>query len=932
MGAGPNRCALRVPDHGSSRSGGANRSGPTGGCAYGIPRNATTPFSTAPFSVPKLVLAMVVVVNVMGDSFSNASERSADPYGLTHTRATLWPHGWHTSGDRVRWRLGASGQMKGVTAFGESLREHRLARLMTQAELAERAGLSERAISDLERGLKTPQPATIRLLIDALDLAPARAEGFGLVARLRPSSPEVAPGKHNLPTALTSLVGREEALARLEYLLDPRQTHSPPVHLVTLTGPGGCGKTRLATEVARRPTCVFSDGIWFADLSTISDATLVPTVVLAAMGGRESTDELPVDSLWRHLGGRTLLLVLDNCEHVINACARLLDTLLGACPNLRVLATSREALRVPGEVVWRVPSLTLPELGDGAAAEVPVASEAVRLFVDRVRQLEQDFSLTDSNSAAAAEICRRLDGIPLAIELAAACTSGLTVQEIAARLDNRFDLLTGGHRTVLMRHRTLRATIDWSHDLLSPAEQTLLRRLATFAGGWTLEGAENVCSADELDRSEILHLLMRLVDQSLVNADFDADAGHTRYRLLQTVRAYAAERLQAAGETADVQARHRAWYLEFAERAAVGMKGPDQPNWLRLVTAEQDNIRAALDSYELDPTAAAFHLRLAAAMGRFWFPFHPDEGPRRLAAALERASATPCVAHAAALSLLAQFELLRADPSIGRDMARAALSEARALGDAGVQSEALIALALATDDEETTARAAMLEEGLAAARAADDTGLVARHLGLLAAAAAETGDFARARMLLDEAGSVMGRGARQGDWMVSCIAQLGWLAVAEHRLDDAESHFKTLLDLGARLGNPHYSPAVLGLGVVYLRRGDTQRARVLYRRLLSNHWETSPDSALAANTLAYLAAVEAADGLHERAHRLLGASEAWHAARGTAGRRWWPNLRGPLLRGLVPVPPAPLDPLLIRAREDGRLMSLDGAVAYALEK
>jgi predicted ATPase/transcriptional regulator with XRE-family HTH domain len=818
--------------------------------------------------------------------------------------------------------------MKGATTFGESLREHRLAGLMTQAELAERAGLSERAISDLERGLKTPQRATIRLLIDALNLAPVIAEAFELAARLRPERPEVpAPGKHNLPTALTSLVGREAAIARLEYLLDPRQTHSPPARLVTLTGAGGCGKTRLAIEVARRATSAFSDGVWFADLSTITDASLVPTVVLAAMGGRESTDESPIDSLRRHLGGRTLLLVLDNCEHVIDACARLLDTLLGAYPDLRVLATSREALRVPSEVVWRVPSLTVPKPGDGVAASV-LASEAVRLFVDRVRQLEQDFSLTDANAASVADICHRLDGIPLAIELAAACASGLTVQEINTRLDNRFSLLTGGHRTALMRHRTLQATIDWSHELLSPAEQKLLRRLAVFAGGWTLAGAENVCAADSLERSEILHLLMRLIDQSLVNVD--ADAGQTRYRLLQTVRAYAAERLHAAGETADVQARHRAWYLDFAERAAVGLKGEHQPMWFRLLTAEHDNIRMALDSCAHDRTAAAIQLRLVAAMGQFWFPFHGDEGRRQLAAALERANETPCVAHAAALSQLAQFELLRADPSIGREMARAALSEARALGDAGVQAEALLALALSTHDDETAARAAMLEEGLAAARAADDTGLAARYLGLLAAAAAETGDLRRARALLDEAGAA-GGSARQTN-KVTASAQLGWLAVAEDQLDDAESHFKTLLDLGARLGNPHYSPAVVGLGLVSLRRGDTRQARVLYRRLLAGHWETSPGGALVANTLAYLAAVDAADGLHDRAQRLLGAYEAWYAARGQAGRRWWPNLRGPLLRGLVPVPPVPVDPDLVQARAEGRLMSLERAVAYALEK
>jgi predicted ATPase len=362
----------------------------------------------------------------------------------------------------------------------------------------------------------------------------------------------------------------------------------------------------------------------------------------------------------------------------------------------------------------------------------------------------------------------------------------------------------------------------------------LLRRLAVFAGGWTLEGAENVCGADAVERAEILHLLMRLIDKSLVNVD--ADTGHTRYRLLQTVRAYAAERLHAAGEPVDVQARHRAWYLDFVERAAVGLKGSDRPTWFRLLTAEHDNIRMALDSCALDPSAAAIQLRLVAAMGQFWFPSHRDEGSRRLAAALERAYATPCVARAAALSHLTQFELLRADPSIGREMARAALSEARALGDASVQSEALLALALATHDDETAARPALLEEGLAAARAADDPVLVARYLGLLAAA--ETGDVPRARVLPDEA-SALGRAARTANSLGTTSAQLGWLALAEDRLDDAESHFQALPDLEAGHAKGPSTPAVLGLGQVSLRRGDAQHARAEYRRLVSHQWETS---------------------------------------------------------------------------------------------
>ena len=274
---------------------------------------------------------------------------------------------------------------------------------MTQAELAERAGLSERAISDLERGLKTPQPSTIRLLIDALGLAPELAETFGRSTRPGSAPATVAAPdtpKHNLPTALTSFVGREDAIARLLRLVDPRASHSPSVHLVTLTGAGGCGKTRLAVEVARRAPAEFPDGIWFADLSSITDATLVPTTVLAAVGGRAASDQPPVDSLVRHLRNRSLLLVLDNCEHLIDACAQLLEILFGASPDLRVLATSREALRVPGEVVWRVPSLTVPQLSEGVDASVVLECEAVRLFIDRIRQVELEFALTLTNAAS----------------------------------------------------------------------------------------------------------------------------------------------------------------------------------------------------------------------------------------------------------------------------------------------------------------------------------------------------------------------------------------------------------------------------------------------------------------------------------------------------------------------------------------------------
>jgi non-specific serine/threonine protein kinase len=317
----------------------------------------------------------------------------------------------------------------------------------------------------------------------------------------------------------------------------------------------------------------FPDGAWFADLSSITDPTLVSTVVLSALGSPQAADATPLESLLRYLSGRRLLLVLDNCEHLVDACADLVSVLLGADAGLHVLATSREALRAPGEVTWRVPSLDIPDV-DGTASPTGVLRyEAAQLFVDRLRQVDVDFVLTDAQAAAVAHICRRLDGIPLALELAAALATAMSVEDIVARLDDRLDLLTGGSRTALPRHQTLRATIDWSHDRLSESERVLFRRLSVFANGWTLEAAQAVCADDALARPEILRLLMRLIDQSLVSVQ--VHDSHTRYRLLESVRLYAAERLQAASEAPVVQAHYVAWCLDFAERGAVELLGPD---------------------------------------------------------------------------------------------------------------------------------------------------------------------------------------------------------------------------------------------------------------------------------------------------------------------------------------------------------------------
>jgi non-specific serine/threonine protein kinase len=828
-------------------------------------------------------------------------------------------------------------------SFGETLRELRYARRLTQAQLAERAGLSERAISDLERGLKAPQRATVRLLVDALGLTHDTVELFELAARAHPHSPKHTldgDARHNLPATLTSFVGREDEIARLQRQLDPSVDDAPAVRLLTLTGAGGCGKTRLAIELARRVAGGFADGMWFVDLSSITDATLVPVVVLTTMGGRESSDQTPLESVLRRVHGKQVFVVLDNCEHLVQSCAELVEALLVATSDLRVLATSREALRVTGETAWRVPSLTVPETLNPPDADRLLEYAAPRLLVDRIRQVQPDFALDASNAAAVAQICSRLDGIPLAIELAAARSVAMSVQDIALRLDDRFSLLTGGRRTALERQRTLRATIDWSHHVLTETERVLFRRLSVFAGGWTLEAAEAVCTDERLPRTEVLDVLMRLVEQSLVNLQLRG--GHTRYRFLETVRVYAAEQLQASVEAVVVRRRHCDWCLKFVERAQESLTrttsspfastaDDEQVRWFDLVALEYDNVRAALDSCSTNPTWAEVELRLAAAMGQFWWPGKPVEGRRRLAEALERSSAMRSSARASALIWQALFERNFGDGATARALAREAVDAAGAIGDALQRSRGLYTLALATREVDADARMSVLDEALAVARTAGLKGRAAQSLAAKAVALAEAGDSPKARPLLDEARALA---LDAQDHYVQFLTEMvcGWVAIAEGRLEEADAHFRGVIDRASRSGGAPVPVTLLALGQVCLLRGDLAQSEDLHRRALILVREMEPGGMTMAATLLDTACVEAAAGRAARAQRLLGAHEAWYEAHGGAGRVWRPHTRNGLKRGLVPVPPVPTDPLLMHERAEGRRLSLDEAVAFALKE
>lgn len=470
----------------------------------------------------------------------------------------------------------------------------------------------------------------------------------------RVETPPASPSG-NLPVPLTSFVGREREMVEVKRTLSMTR-------LLTLTGAGGCGKTRLAVEVARGLAGLCPDGVWLVELAPLSGG--VAKAVAAALGVHERPDLPLADTLAEYLRGRNLLLVLDNCEHLVDGAARLSEALLGACENLRILATSREPLGVPGEAVWTLPPLSLPDEDEDFTVGGLMRCEAVRLFVDRARSRLSGFELNTENAAAVARACERLDGIPLAIELATARMGAFAVEKVAERLGGSLALLASGQRTTTPRHRTMRATLEWSHDLLDEAERTLFRRLSIFAGGFSLEAAEGVCSEEGIAKDDILDLLSRLVDKSLVASPDSEGGGAPRHRMLEPVRQYASERLEESGEGERVRERHASYYLALAEEAEPELVGAEQRAWLARLTTEYANVRAALGWF-LDEGAASeerarMGLRLASALGRFWSISGPNEGREWLEKGLAKSGAAPESVRAKALceaGLMAVYHL-----------------------------------------------------------------------------------------------------------------------------------------------------------------------------------------------------------------------------------------------------------------------------------
>ncbi len=497
-------------------------------------------------------------------------------------------------------------------SFGEWLRQRRHILDLTQQELADQVGCARITLRRIEAGALKPSKELASILLEKLGMLPAEREEWLRFARGLIPLPEksaqtfISPPTTNLPIALTSFIGREKERQEIANLLDRYR-------LVTLIGPGGIGKTRLSLEVGQKMLPNHPDGVWLVELAPILDPLLVLRTTAIAIGLRDEPQRPVLDMLSDYLRGKQMLIILDNCEHVLDPCIQLVDTLLKNCAGLKILATSREPLGIIGEAIFRVPSLGLPDIKQ--LSEKTRYYESIRLFEERAQLVQIGFLVTTENASYVARICRQLDGIPLAIELAAARVKMLSAEQIAARLEQSFNLLTSGNRTSLPRHQTLQAAIDWSYDLLSPAEQTLFRRLSVFVNGWTLEAVEAVCSDLDLKPEYVLDLLSQLINKSLVTTE--ELRAETRYRMLETIRSYANEKLGKSGEGNWLKDQHLAYFLNLAETAAPHLIRPEQLEWLARLDVDYENLRAALE-WSLNKEPAEPSLRLCAALGRFW--------------------------------------------------------------------------------------------------------------------------------------------------------------------------------------------------------------------------------------------------------------------------------------------------------------------------
>jgi predicted ATPase/class 3 adenylate cyclase len=669
---------------------------------------------------------------------------------------------------------------------------------------------------------------------------------------------------NNLPHQTTNFVGRESELADLKAMLTK-------VRLLTLTGSGGCGKTRLCLQASADLLEHFPDGVWLVELASLRNGDLVVRGVAQALGLTEQPHQTLARTIVEYAVSRRLLLILDNCEHLLVACAQLSDTLIRDCPNVTVFATSREALGIAGEHAFRVPSLALPKRKNSHSAISIAPYESVQLFNDRATLARADFRLTDQDAAALVSICHHLDGIPLAIELAAARVRMMSLKEIDERLNERFRLLTGGSKTALPRQQTLRSLIDWSYDLLQQSEKLMLQRLSVFAGGWTLSAAERVCVDESVPEGNVLDLLISLCDKSLVVVD--QNGSRSRYSLLETVRQYARDRLFESGRSAIVRDRHRDEFLALAEAAESELVGRDQAEWLRRLEQEHENLRAALD-WSIAAPDKTCGLRLCGALQQFWIArSYLSEGQEWCARMLENCGASCTAEKAKALNTAARLAYFHREFASARTLNEESLAVHRHLGDQrGIALTLSNMASLAFEEGDFATAQRLFDESIAIAREMDDPSSIAGWLNSIGNVAFVHGDMKAARVHYEESLGLMRRlGDRFG--IAKGLNNLGNVDFVDGNLDSAQTRYEESLAIRRELENrAGIANSLNNLGSLAFERGDFERARGLHQESILIDIELGDRRGIA-YSLEGIADVAAALGDSIRAAVLWGAAE-----------------------------------------------------------
>ena len=762
---------------------------------------------------------------------------------------------------------------------------------------------------------------------------------------------------NNLPMQLTSFIGRENEIAEVKQEIESHR-------LVTLTGSGGTGKTRLSLQVAADLLEKFNHGVWLVELAPLTDPDLIPQTILSTIGVQEQQGKTPLEVLKEYLREKQTLIVLDNCEHLIEASAKVVNALLNAAPKLKVLASSREALGVKGEASYPVPSLSLPDIKHLPAIEQLSQYEAVRLFIDRALLVAPHFVVDKDNALFIAQICYRLDGIPLAIELAAARIKMLSIEQISKRLDDRFRLLTGGARTALPRQQTLRALIDWSYDILTENEQLLLRRLSVFAGGWTLDTTEEVCSRDGIETYDVLDFLTQLVNKSLVVVMEHSQSGETRYRMLETIRQYAREKLLEVGGGEIIRDRHLAYFVKLAVQAEPELHYSNQVFWLNKLDDEIDNFRMAIEWALINDVEAG--LRIAATPWRFWLGRgYFQEVGAWLQSLLEQYKTTDAL-HAQALAIQSSCIFRQGNFPEAVRLAKQSVEMARTVSDQRTEALSLAFLGvtlaiqgnmaegvslleqalaiyrslgdkigqagttewLSANNKDMERALAYAQESLALAREMGDlSGLVPR-LCMLARLTFWNGDFTSPSAWLEEALSIS-RQLNDRNAEAYTVSTYGNFAYWQGNYPQAIAYHEEAIKLSEKIGD-HYESlwAKVNLAYAVLRQGDIQKARALFEDNIQSTQKANLTIALV-YTVEGIASLYANQAHSERAAQLFSWADSM---RDQFGDHRPPIEQASVEKDLAVIHAQLDDQTFERLWNEGRILTLEQAIALALEE